>query len=46
MLLSIFPECLDVLQATAEEVEDEQEMLPLGQIGLMMIDWLDPLKSV
>ncbi len=29
-----------------DELDDEQEMLPLGQMGLMMVDWLDPQKAV
>lgn len=35
-----------MLQQLLDEREEDQEMLPLGQIGLMMIDWLDPLKAV
>jgi len=29
-----------------DELDDEQEMLPLAQMGLMMVDWLDPQKAV
>lgn len=29
-----------------DELHEEQEMLPLGQMGLMMVDWLDPQKAV
>ncbi|KAI9633507.1 nuclear condensing complex subunits, C-term domain-containing protein [Dioszegia hungarica] len=45
-LLSVFSESLEVLQQILEEIEGEQDMPPLSQIGLMMIDWLDPLKAV
>jgi condensin complex subunit 3 len=42
----VFTESLEVLQQILEEVEGEQDMPPLSQIGLMMVDWLDPLKAV
>lgn len=42
----MFSESLEVLQQILEEIEGEQDMPPLSQIGLMMIDWLDPLKAV
>lgn len=29
----------------SEEAEDD-EMLPLSQIGLMMVDWIDPFKAM
>ena len=29
-----------------DELDNEQEMLPLGLIGLMMVDWIDPQKVV
>ena len=29
-----------------DELDDEQEMLPLGQMGMMMVDWIDPQKVV
>jgi condensin complex subunit 3 len=35
-----------MLAQLCEEMEDEQEMPPLAQMGLMMVDWLDPQKAV
>jgi condensin complex subunit 3 len=29
-----------------DELDNEQQMLPLAQMGLMMVDWLDPQKAV
>lgn len=34
-----------MLSQMSEEAEDE-EMLPLSQIGLMMVDWIDPFQAV
>ena len=42
----IFSDTLGLLVQLAEEMEDGQEMLPLAQMGLMMVDWLDPQKAV
>ena len=35
-----------MLSQLAEEFEGEADMLPLSQMGLMMVDWLDPEKAV
>lgn len=34
-----------MLSQMSEEAEDD-EMLPLSQIGLMMVDWIDPFKAM
>ncbi|KAK8850500.1 hypothetical protein IAR55_004418 [Kwoniella newhampshirensis] len=44
-MLSIFSDTFGMLSQLAEEIEDE-EMPPLAQMGLMMVDWLDPQKMV
>ena len=30
----------------SEDAEDEHDMIPLAQAGLMMVDWTDPSKAV
>ena len=35
-----------MLSQLHEEVEDEADMPPLAQMGLMLVDWLDPQKTV
>ena len=42
----IFSDTFNLLSQLAEEIEEDQEMLPLAQMGLMMTDWLDPTKTV
>ncbi|ORY20755.1 nuclear condensing complex subunit [Naematelia encephala] len=44
-MLSIFMDTFNMLAQLHEEV-DEEGMLPLGQMGLMIVDWLDPEKTV
>ncbi|WVQ70731.1 hypothetical protein IAR50_000253 [Cryptococcus sp. DSM 104548] len=44
-MLEIFYHTFGMLSKLWEEAEDE-EMPPLSQIGLMMVDWLDPHKVV
>ncbi|WRT70673.1 uncharacterized protein IL334_007671 [Kwoniella shivajii] len=44
-MLSIFSDTFSLLSQLSEETEDE-EMPPLAQMGLMMVDWLDPQKTV
>ncbi|KIR69079.1 condensin complex subunit 3 [Cryptococcus bacillisporus CA1873] len=44
-MLSIFYDTYTMLSQMSEEAEDE-EMLPLSQIGLMMVDWIDPFQVV
>ncbi|OCF43623.1 condensin complex subunit 3 [Kwoniella heveanensis CBS 569] len=44
-MLSIFSETFSLLAELAEDARDE-EMPPLAQMGLMMVDWLDPYKTV
>ena len=44
--LQIFSDTFGMLAQLHDELDDEQEMLPLGQMGLMMVDWLDPRKAV
>lgn len=29
-----------------EDAGDDEPMLPLAQMGLMLVDWLDPQKTV
>jgi hypothetical protein len=35
-----------MLMQLSDEMEHEDGMLPLAQMGLMMVDWLDPQKAV
>lgn len=35
-----------MLSELPEEFEGSNDLLPLGQMGLMMVDWLDPQKTV
>ncbi|OXB39504.1 hypothetical protein LQV05_000649 [Cryptococcus neoformans] len=44
-MLSIFYDTYMMLSQMSEEAEDD-EMLPLSQIGLMMVDWIDPFKAI
>ncbi|WWC72552.1 uncharacterized protein I206_106514 [Kwoniella pini CBS 10737] len=44
-MLSIFSDTFGLLAQLSEEAEEE-EMPPLAQMGLMMVDWLDPQKTV
>ncbi|WVN89766.1 uncharacterized protein L203_104996 [Cryptococcus depauperatus CBS 7841] len=44
-MLSIFSDTYSMLSQMAEDVDDG-EMPPLAQMGLMMVDWLDPYKAV
>ncbi|WWD20683.1 hypothetical protein CI109_105159 [Kwoniella shandongensis] len=44
-MLSIFSDTFGMLSQLADELEDD-EMPPLAQMGLMMVDWLDPQKMV
>lgn len=43
--LKIFYDTYTMLSQMSEEAEDD-EMLPLSQIGLMMVDWIDPFKAL
>jgi len=42
----IFANTFSLLAQLADELEGEQELLPLAQMGMMMVDWLDPQKAV
>jgi len=44
--IQIFSDTLDMLAQMCEEAEKDQPMLPIAQMGLMMVDWLDPQKVV
>ncbi|WVO20456.1 uncharacterized protein IAS62_001753 [Cryptococcus decagattii] len=44
-MLSIFYDTYMMLSQMSEEAGDE-DMLPLSQIGLMMVDWIDPFQAV
>lgn len=35
-----------MLSELPDEFEGSNDLLPLGQMGLMMVDWLDPQKTV
>jgi hypothetical protein len=35
-----------MLATLHEELGEGEKMLPLAQMGLMMVDWLDPEKTV
>jgi hypothetical protein len=37
---------MDDLATLHEDAGEDEPMLPLGQMGLMMVDWLDPQKQV
>jgi condensin complex subunit 3 len=45
-MLSIFTDTLTHVSAFAEDFEGSPDLLPLAQMGLMMVDWLDPEKAV
>lgn len=45
-MLSIFPDALLHVSTYAEDYEGSTDLLPLAQMGLMMVDWLDPQKAV
>jgi condensin complex subunit 3 len=44
--IQIFTDTLESLAQMCEEAENDQPMLPIAQMGLMMVDWLDPQKVV
>jgi len=44
--IQIFTDTLEMLAQMCEDAERDQPMLPLAQMGLMMVDWLDPQKVV
>jgi len=44
--IQIFTDTLEMLAQMSEDAEKDQPMLPLAQMGLMMVDWLDPQKVV
>jgi condensin complex subunit 3 len=46
MLLDTFADTFVMLSTLGEEFEDVTDLLPLSQMGLMMVDWLDPFKAV
>jgi hypothetical protein len=35
-----------VLSQLGEDLAELQAMAPLSQMGLMMVDWMDPQKTV
>lgn len=45
-MLDIFGDTFAMLSQLREEFEDATDLLPLSQMGLMMVDWLDPHKAV
>ncbi|BEI81457.1 hypothetical protein CcaverHIS002_0206170 [Cutaneotrichosporon cavernicola] len=45
-MLSIFNDTLNHVSTFAEDFEGSPDLLPLAQMGLMMVDWLDPEKAV
>lgn len=46
LMLEIFSDTFAMLSQLGEEFEDATDLLPLPQMGLMMVDWLDPHKTV
>jgi condensin complex subunit 3 len=46
LMLRIFGDTFVMLSTLGEEFEDATDLLPLAQMGLMMVDWLDPYKTV
>jgi hypothetical protein len=42
----IFTSTLEMLATLHEDAGEDEPMLPLAQMGLMMVDWLDPQKTV
>ncbi|KAK4686707.1 condensin complex subunit 3, partial [Tremellales sp. Uapishka_1] len=46
LMLSIFGETFTKLCRLGDDLEDEQDLTPLSQMGMMMIDWMDPQKAV
>lgn len=45
-MLNIFSDTFVMLAQLGEEFENAADLLPLSQMGLMMVDWLDPHKAV
>ncbi|KLT44848.1 hypothetical protein CC85DRAFT_295396 [Cutaneotrichosporon oleaginosum] len=45
-MLSIFSDTLMHVSTFAEDFEGSPDLLPLAQMGLMMVDWIDPEKAV
>lgn len=37
---------MEVLKQVQGDLEEGQEMIPLAQIGLQLVDWTDPEKAV
>jgi hypothetical protein len=35
-----------MLATLSEDATEDEPMLPLAQMGLMMVDWQDPQKTV
>jgi hypothetical protein len=46
LIIQIFTETFEMLATLHEDAGDDEPMLPLAQIGLMLVDWLDPQKTV
>jgi len=46
LMLRIFADTFATLSSLEEEFEDATDLLQLSQMGLMMVDWLDPYKTV
>lgn len=42
----IFTSTFEMLATLSEDATEDEPMLPLAQMGLMMVDWQDPQKTV
>lgn len=45
-MLGVFSDIFTYVATFAEDYEGSADLLPLSQMGLMMVDWLDPNKAV
>lgn len=44
--LQIFIKAMETMSDLFEELEEDEEMVTPAQIGLMLVDWTDPSKTV
>jgi hypothetical protein len=42
----IFIKAMETMSDLFEELEEDEEMVTPAQIGLMLVDWTDPSKTV
>ncbi len=44
--LQLFIPLFDSLAEAVREADEDEEMLPINQIALLLVDWTDPSKIV